>query len=130
MLDFLVKTISTTVYLSIPLYILKVLSNRSPTTRYYYGLFVYLASLSVCCAWGVAVSIVLTILGRRYDINYYVARSFYFVGGTALGIQFEIEGEHHFDNGPAVLVGNHQTMLDILFLGRCGPVYGALGRHH
>lgn len=118
MLDLLVRLVSTMVYLAVPLYILKVLSNRSPITRYYFRLFVYVSTLSACSVWGVIVSIGMTLLGRRFDINYIVARSFYYLCGTALDIHFETEGEHHFDNGPAILVGNHQTMLDILYLGR------------
>lgn len=60
----------------------------------------------------------MTVTDRRFDINYVVARSFYFIGRKALGISFIVEGEHHLTGGPAVLIGNHQSMLDILYLGR------------
>jgi 1-acyl-sn-glycerol-3-phosphate acyltransferase len=40
-----------------------------------------------------------------------------------VGIKLEIEGEEHLDpkNGPAVIVGNHQSFIDILYLGRMFP---------
>jgi len=122
MLDLLVRLLSTIVYFSVPFYIMKVLSDRSPTTQYYFRLFVYVSTLSISSVWGVAVSIGMTILGRRFDINYVVARSFYYLCGNGLlGIHIDAEGEHHFNNGPAILIGNHQTMLDILYLGRIFP---------
>lgn len=119
MLGLLTMIISKLVYLSIPLYIVKVMSNRSPITRYYFRLVIYVSCLSLCSVWGVLVSIAMTIAGRRFDINYVVARSFYLLAGKALGISFEVEGEHYLEKGSSVLVGNHQTMLDILYLGRC-----------
>lgn len=118
MFSLIFKILSSMAYISIPLYIINILSNRSPITRYYFRLFLYVLTLSLCSVWGVVVSIGMSILGRRFDINYVVARSFYYLCGTVLGIQIDTEGEHHFNNGPAILVGNHQTMLDILYLGR------------
>lgn len=65
------------------------------------------------------VSIGMTLIGRRFDINWVVARSFYAVVSRALDIRFEVEGEEHLQrNGASVLMGNHQSMLDILYLGR------------
>jgi lysophosphatidate acyltransferase len=109
---------SAIVCVLVPLYAVQVMSNRSPVARYYIRLFIYVSALSICSVWGVIVSIFMTLMGRRFDINYVVARSFYFVGGRAMGISFNVEGEHHLKCGPAVLIGNHQTMLDILYLGR------------
>jgi lysophosphatidate acyltransferase len=118
MLDLLLKFICAMVYLSVPFYLLKAIPNHWPAARYYFRIFTYLSALSVCSVWGVIVSIFMTVIDRRFDINYVVARSFYFVGRRALGISFVVEGEHHLKCGPAVLVGNHQSMLDILYLGR------------
>jgi lysophosphatidate acyltransferase len=61
--------------------------------------------------------IVLLIVGKRYDIDFWTARSFYFLAGRVLDIQFEIEGEEYLKTKPALLLGNHQSMLDILYLG-------------
>ncbi|CCO30047.1 lysophosphatidate acyltransferase [Rhizoctonia solani AG-1 IB] len=60
-------------------------------------------------------------MGKRFDINYVVARSFYYVCGPLLGIDFVVEGEEHMSTPSAVYIGNHQTMLDILYLGRIFP---------
>ncbi|KAF8313408.1 1-acylglycerol-3-phosphate O [Clavulina sp. PMI_390] len=121
MLDLLVRLVSTMAYISVPLYILQVLSNRSPTTRYYFRLFLYLSALSVCSVWGVIVSIALTIAGRRFDINYVVARSFYLLCSNVMGITIDTENMHLLEDGPAIMVGNHQTMMDILYLARIFP---------
>ena len=64
----------------------------------------------------------MSLAGHRFDINWVVARSFYTLAGKLLDIKFVVEGEEHLDTKPAVLVGNHQSGLDILFLGRYAPV--------
>jgi len=64
----------------------------------------------------------MTLVGQRFNINYVVARSFYALGSRALGITMDVEGEEYLDSvRPAILVGNHQSMLDILYLGRIFP---------
>lgn len=117
-LGFLVMVISKAIYISLPLYLLKLVGDRHPTSRYYTRLVLYVSTLSICSVWGVIVSVFMTIAGRRFDINYIVARSFYYLGGHVMGISFDVEGEEHFEHGSSVLVGNHQSMLDILYLGR------------
>lgn len=102
-----------------PLYIGHFISSRTTKGRYYVRLVLYLSTLGVLSIWGVLVSIGMSLFGERFNINYVVARSFYSAAGRALGIRFKVEGEEHLLNsGPAILVGNHQTMLDILYLGR------------
>lgn len=106
-------------YLSLPIFVLHSLSKQSPMIRYYVRVALYLSTLGLASAWGVIVSIGMTLIGRRFDINYIVARSFHFLAGNAMGIKFQLEGEEHLDSvRPAILVGNHQSMLDILYLGR------------
>jgi lysophosphatidate acyltransferase len=104
-------------YASVPALILHEAAKRSPLARYYVRLGVYLSALGVCSAWGVVVSIGMSLAGERYNVNYVVARSFYLLAGSLLDIKFEVEGEEHLHTRPAVLVGNHQSMLDILYLG-------------
>lgn len=117
MLAFLLKPLA---YFSLPVFLLHTASSISPLCRYYIRLCLYLSSLGVCSVWGVIVSIGLTLVGRRFDINWVTARSFYAVASSALGIRFEVEGEEYLSNtGASVLMGNHQSMLDILYLGRC-----------
>lgn len=106
-------------YLSLPIMLCHELSSKSTRARYYIRLVLYLSTLGVCSVWGVIVSIAMSLVGRRFDINYVVARSFYLLASRLLGIRFQVEGEEHLDTSrPAILVGNHQTMLDILYLGR------------
>lgn len=61
----------------------------------------------------------MSLAGMTYDVNYVVGNSFYWLAHRVLDITIEVEGEEHLQNRPAVMVGNHQSMLDILWLGRC-----------
>lgn len=75
----------------------------------------------VVSTWGVAVAVGMTLVGRRNDVNYVVARAFYALASYALDIKVVVEGEEHLQTRPAVMVSNHQSMLDILCLGRMFP---------
>ncbi|KDQ64216.1 hypothetical protein JAAARDRAFT_27841 [Jaapia argillacea MUCL 33604] len=108
-------------YLSLPVILLEALSSTHPLARYYVRIGVYLSTLGAVSMWGAVVAVGMGIAGRRFDTNYVVARSFYHLAGTILGIRFTVEGEEHLETRPAVLVGNHQSMLDILYLGRIFP---------
>lgn len=99
----------------LPLFYL--LSRQSSLVRYYYRLTLFLLGLGSASIWGVFVSIVLSVVGQSSNINWVVARSFYLMVGPITGISFVVEGEHHLsdsNNMPAVVIGNHQTMIDIL----------------
>jgi lysophosphatidate acyltransferase len=85
--------------------------------KYYWRIVVYLTSLAIVSVWGAVLSVALLAVGKRFDIDFWTARSFYFVAGKLLGIKFEIEGEEYLNTKPAVLLGNHQSMLDVLYLG-------------
>lgn len=67
------------------------------------------------------VSIALSLVGQRSNVNYVVARSFYAMVSPFLGMTFTVEGKEHLEERPAVVIGNHQTMVDILYLGRVMP---------
>jgi len=104
-------------YVSLPYFALRWVSSQNPTAKYYLKTILYLSGLGVISVWGVIVSIWAAVLGRRYDINYYTGRAFAKWMGLILGISYEIEGTEHLGTRPSVIVGNHQTMLDILHLG-------------
>ncbi|KWU41936.1 acyltransferase-domain-containing protein, partial [Rhodotorula sp. JG-1b] len=90
--------------------------------RYYLRLTTFLVSLGANSFWGVCVSIAMSLVGRGKDINYVVARSFETSTAPLVGVTLRVEGRHHLEeNRPAVLVGNHQTMIDILYLGAVFP---------
>lgn len=105
-------------YVSLPVFALHTLAKASPAARYYVRLALYLSTLGVCSAWGVVCAMGLSLVGRRLDVFWVVARSFYALASRAIDIRLVLEGEEHLQTRPAVLVGNHQSMLDILYLGR------------
>ena len=106
-------------YLSLPVFALRALSNSSPIARYYVRLGIYLSTMSLCSVWGIFVAVGMNLVGETFNVNYVVARSFYNLAGRALGIKVLVEGEEYLNTRPAILIGNHQSMLDILWLGRC-----------
>jgi len=67
------------------------------------------------------VALPLSLMGRRYDVNYVVARTFYATFGRLVGVEIIVEGEEYLKIRPCVYVGNHQTMLDVLCLGSLFP---------
>lgn len=101
---------------------LTLLSPRSQRARMYLNALLYIASLGVCSVFGVLVSPIMTILNRRLDINYAVARSFKHLTNLLIGLRFTVEGAEKFEKArPAVVVGNHQTGVDIIYLGNVFP---------
>ena len=125
----LLSIIKPLAYLSLPVFLLRTLSQASPIARYYVRLGVYLSAISICSAWGAIISLPMTLAGRRFDINWVVARTFYLLAGKSLGITIEVEGEEHLHTCPAIFVGNHQSMLDVLYLGRYAASLGSLFHH-
>ncbi|GAA5959171.1 hypothetical protein JCM3765_005094 [Sporobolomyces pararoseus] len=98
------------------------LSRVFSPARYYLRLTTFLLGLAANSAWGVIVSIALSLVGKSMNINWVVARSFRMSTAPLCGVTFKVEGQEHLEaNRPAVLVGNHQTMLDILYLGAVFP---------
>lgn len=117
-MSFLALLIKPLAYISVPVIVLRTIASASPVGRYYAQLTIYLGTLAVVSTWGVFVAVGMTLVGRRHDVNYVVARSFYAIASRVLDIQVEVEGEEHLQTCPVVMVGNHQSMLDILYLGR------------
>ena len=93
---------------------LLVLSRFSAPFRYYFRLTTFLTGLGIASAWGVIVSIALSLVGQSKNINWVVARSFHMFVAPLVGMKFTVEGEEHLETKPAVVIGNHQTMIDIL----------------
>lgn len=63
--------------------------------------------------FAVFIGVIANLAGQRYNTNYYVARTFYYVAGPIIGWKYVVEGEEHFAKSvtgeqPAVIVGNHQ----------------------
>ncbi|SPO31987.1 related to SLC1 - 1-acyl-sn-gylcerol-3-phosphate acyltransferase [Ustilago trichophora] len=110
------------------LLLLALVSPRSQKLRFYLNSLIYIAGMGICSVWGIFVSLLLTLIpGQRLNINKVVARSFYRLTSPLVGIRFIVEGEEHFSStSPAVLVGNHQTAMDILYLGRIFPGHASI----
>lgn len=78
----------------------------------------FFSALSACSALGVLVSLPLTLVGKRLDINWVVARSFEKLAGKLLGITFDVQGAENLQDTSAIYLGSHQSMLDLLYLGK------------
>lgn len=102
-------------------------TSYSQTARYYFNATIYLFSLAVCSILGIIYPIGLTLIGQRFNTNMAVARSFYALAGTLLGIKVTIvEGEEYLNVRPSIIVGNHQSFLDILYLGKVMPRHSVI----
>ncbi|ODQ82823.1 hypothetical protein BABINDRAFT_5732 [Babjeviella inositovora NRRL Y-12698] len=94
---------------------LKLLKFYSKTT-------LALSIFTVCAVYGVAASVVLTLVGKRHLAQWTVARAFYHMFSTCLGIRIRlVNGETLLQVLPSIILGNHQSALDILMLGRTFP---------
>ena len=118
-MSILASIIKPLAYVSLPVFALKTFADSRPIARYYVRIGLYLSTIGVCSLWGVICSIGMGLSGRRFDVFYVVARSFYYLASRMVGIRLIVEGEEYLETRPSVLVGNHQSMLDILYLGRC-----------
>lgn len=68
-------------------------------------------------------SIFLTLIGKQGLSQWTVGRVFYFMASNVLGIKVVIKNPESLTTRPAVFVGNHQSELDLLWLGRTFPPY-------
>jgi lysophosphatidate acyltransferase len=115
---FLVSIIKPLAYLSVPIIFLRTITSSSPTGRYCVNVGIYVGTIVLVSAWGAAVGIVMFVARQRFDLGHHISRTFYAIASRLFSIQVEIEGEEYFDTRPAVLMANHQSMLDVLVLGR------------
>lgn len=87
-------------------------------------------ALIICAIYGTIASACLNVAGYGGLGQWTTARSFKWVMLLFTGVWFEIEDPEGLLQGdtwdklrPAVLLGNHQTELDVLFLGHLFPKY-------
>lgn len=78
---------------------------------------IYVVSLLTVSMVGLVAAVGMALAGKRAQINWFVARMFYGLASWWLGIKFTIDGAEHLTTAPAVFVGNHQSMVDLLYLG-------------
>lgn len=93
----------------------------------YLNVLLYVTSLGISSVFGVVISPFMKLAGQGLNINWAVARSFDLIAGNLTGLRFKVEGAEKFDKArPAVLVGNHQTGVDILYLGGVFPKHTSI----
>ncbi|CAO3568176.1 unnamed protein product [Mortierella alpina] len=83
---------------------------------------IVLAATFLMSVAGCFVAIVCALLHKRYAINYVVARIFSYIACRPCGVTFNIVGEEHLENTPAIVVCNHQSSMDMMVLGRVFPM--------
>jgi lysophosphatidate acyltransferase len=110
------------VYLSLPI----IFAAWFTPTSFYLRVAIYVTCLSVVGTASIFIALVMAITGRKYDVNAVVAFTFYYIASRALNITIEVEGEEYLQTRPAVMVGNHQSMLDIIWLGRMFPLQASI----
>lgn len=117
-MGFISSIIRPLAYLSLPVLLLRSVSAASPEGRYYVRVFIYLGTIAGVATASVVTATALAILGRPHDVNYYVACMFYGLASKLLGIKVELEGEEHLNQKPAIVLCNHQSILDVLVVGK------------
>lgn len=111
--------------LTLLLYTLSTLLPSLPLLSFLARLLASYLSLLACALYGVLASLTLRLTHSHRLAQYATARAFAFVMRYTTGVRFVIvAGEHHLtSHRPLVIIGNHQTELDVLFLGRIFPRY-------
>lgn len=96
-----------------------------PRTSFFARLIAAYLCLVICAIYGILASLLLRPLGRHRIVQYLTARSFKLTMYLFTGIRFEIvSGREHLEaRRPCVIIGNHQSELDVLLLGTIFPPY-------
>ncbi|KAK6543948.1 1-acylglycerol-3-phosphate O-acyltransferase [Orbilia ellipsospora] len=116
-------TIIMAVYALLTL-LLALVGTVSKLARFGARIMVAYILLVLCALYGVVASIILTVIGKKGIAQWTVARAFRNTMCPAMGVEFEVENEDGmWSDRPVVFVGNHQSELDILVLGRIFPKY-------
>ena len=104
---------------------LSALSLYTPSSTFYGRTLAAYGTLCLCALYGVAASLTLRLLGLHRLSQFATARAFKWSMRYTTDVRFEIisGGEHLDGTRPAVLIGNHQSALDILLLGTIWPRY-------
>ncbi|KAL4879035.1 hypothetical protein BJY04DRAFT_105112 [Aspergillus karnatakaensis] len=103
---------------------LYVVGQKMPRAAFFARCLAAYGSLIFCALYGVIASIVLRLVGYGRISQWATARSFKWVMRITTGVWFDIvEGQEHLTTRPAVIIGNHQSELDVLMLGAVFPPY-------
>ena len=112
---------------TISFFVLSALSFALPYTSFLARLLSSYLSLILCATYGVFASLFLRLTGYHRASQYVTARSFKWVMYLSTGVVFDIvEGLEYLNTRPCVIIGNHQSELDVLLLGTIFPPYCAV----
>ncbi|KAE8454269.1 hypothetical protein EG329_005194 [Mollisiaceae sp. DMI_Dod_QoI] len=105
--------------------VLYMLSLRSQAAGFFARLLAAYASLVACAWFGVFASIFLRLFGDVHLAQWATARAFKYTMRFTTGVTFRIDDPNDYlsRTRPAVIIGNHQTELDVLALGWIFPKY-------
>ena len=117
-MSFLVSIFKPLAYISLPIILVRFIAASSPVGRYYTRMAVYVGALVTVGSCSIVIAAGMSLFGRSTDVNSVVAWIFYAVVGRALDLKVEVEGEYNLNTRPAVFMVNHQSMLDVLVIGR------------
>nr|POF07193.1 putative 1-acyl-sn-glycerol-3-phosphate acyltransferase [Quercus suber] len=98
---------------------------QSTTLEFYGRSIASFSALFICAIYGTVSAAVLNVAGYGGLGQWTTARAFKYNMWLFTGVWFEVEDSHDWlgTTRPAVLVGNHQSELDVLFLGHIFPKY-------
>ena len=111
--------------LTLFLYTLSSLSLLTPRTTFLARTLAAYGTLTLCALYGVFASLYLRLTGDPQRSQWATGRSFHHLMLYTTGVRFEVISGSEYLNSvrPAVLVGNHQSALDVLLLGTIWPKY-------
>lgn len=88
----------------------------------FYSKFIFANTiLGGCAVYGFVCSVVLSLIGKSHLTQYSTARVYYYTFSNLLGIRIRLINGEALEKLPAVIIGNHQSIMDILILGRIFP---------
>ena len=121
LLTLILQLLAVYLLLTVSLFLLSMLTTH-PLPSFLYRLLSSYIALLICATYGVIASSVLFLLPPHRSAQWATARAFKHTMALLVGIHFEIlSGRTHLQTRPAVFIGNHQTALDVLFLGEIFP---------
>ena len=95
-----------------------------PYSSFYARILSSYGTLLLCATYGVVTSLFLSLFGRQNIAQWATARAFHYTMYYTTGVRFEIiSGKEYLNTRPCVLIGNHQSELDVLLLGAIFPPY-------
>ncbi|KAF5321356.1 hypothetical protein D9619_000549 [Psilocybe cf. subviscida] len=127
-MSFFIGIVKSLAYVSVPAVLVRqvAVAHAPSVGRYYARIVVYVGTLLTVGCCGIFVAAGLSLIGRSTDVNYYIARLFYGLISRALDLHITVEGAEHLEERPTVLMANHQSMLDVLVIGRIMPKQTAI----